>query len=132
MKKYPIFVSALALALFSCNGKQTENKAEENNVQPAVTEVKADTIEVTGKLTIGHEVRSFKADNDTIEYWFIDRTGKVREMYEELVPEGMKDYTPVKTELKVVKKGKSDDGFAADYDGTFEIVEVLMMEKKNK
>ncbi len=129
MKKYPILVSALAFALFSCNGKQTENKAEENSVQPAVTEVKADTIEVTGKLTIGHEVRSFKADSDTLEYWFIDRTGKVREMYEELVPEGMKNYTPVNAKLKVVKKGKSDDGFAADYDDVVEIVEVINIEK---
>lgn len=129
MKKYPILVSALALALFSCNGKQTENKAEENSVQPAATEVKADTVTVTGQLAIGHEVRSFKADNDTLEYWFIDKTGKVREKYEELVPEGMKNCTPVKAELKVVKKGKSDDGFAADYDGVVEIVEVINIEK---
>lgn len=129
MKMYPILLPALALILSSCNGKQSDNKAEKSCTQPVSTEVKMDTVTVIGQLTMGHEVRTFKADNDTIEYWFIDNTGKVKEMYEEIVPEGMKNYTPVKAELKVVKKEKSDDGFAADYDGVLEIVEVVKMAK---
>ena len=37
---------------------------------------------VTGKLVIGHEVRSFVMDGDSVEYWFIDRSGTVQQEYE--------------------------------------------------
>lgn len=129
MKKYPILLTTFALILSSCNGRQTENKAEDNCGQDVTIEAKSDTVTVNGQLVIGHEVRSFKSDNDTLEYWFVDKTGKVKEMYEEIVPEGMKDCTPVKAELKVVKKEKTDDGFAADYDGILEIVDIIKIEK---
>lgn len=133
MKKYPILlVSAFATIQLSCSGRQTENKAEDNCGQDVTTEAKADTVTVAGQLAIGHEVRSFKADNDTLEYWFVDKTGKVKEMYEEIAPEGMKNCTPVNAELKVIYKGKSDDGFAADYDGVVEIVEVMNIEKQQQ
>lgn len=83
---------------------------------------------ITGKLVIGHEVRSFIIDGDSTEYWFIDRSGKVQQEYERVVPEGIKSYTPVRVEMKVKYLGKSEEGFAAEYDGVYEILELLKME----
>ena len=83
---------------------------------------------ITGKLIIGHEVRSLMVDGDSTEYWFIDRSGNVEQEYERVVPEGIKSYTPVRVEMKVKYLGKSDEGFAAEYDGVYEILELLKME----
>lgn len=83
---------------------------------------------VTGKLVIGHEARSFVIDGDSAEYWFIDRSGTVQQEYERIVPDGIKNYTPVRVEMKVKYLGKSDEGFAAEYDGVYEVLELLKME----
>ena len=83
---------------------------------------------VTGKLVIGHEVRSFVMDGDSVEYWFIDRSGTFQQEYERVVPDGMKNYTPVRVEMKVKYLGKSDEGSAAEYDGVYEVLELLKME----
>lgn len=83
---------------------------------------------VTGKLVIGHEVRSFVMEGDSVEYWFIDRSGAVQQEYERVVPDGIKKYTPVRVEMKVKYLGKSNEGFAAEYDGVYEVLELLKME----
>lgn len=52
----------------------------------------------------------------------------VQQEYERVVPDGMKNYTPVRVEMKVKYLGKSDEGFAAEYDGVYEVLELLKME----
>lgn len=83
---------------------------------------------VKGKLVIGHEVRSFVADNDTVPYWVVDETGKLKEEYEKIATISG-EYIPVHVELKVKDMGKSDDGFAADYAGVYQVVEIIGMSK---
>lgn len=80
---------------------------------------------VTGTLVMGHEVCSFTATGDTTEYWVTDKTGKLAEQYSKTVPAGMQNYTPVYAELKVIDRGKSDEGFAAEYAGVYEIEDII-------
>lgn len=80
---------------------------------------------VTGRLVIGHEIRSFIADGDTTEYWIIDETDSLKPLYEQATGVNTQPYTPVKASLRVIETGKSTDGFAAQYDGVYRVKEVI-------
>lgn len=43
---------------------------------------------------------------------------------------GIKNGKPVYVELKVVDMGKADDGFAADYEGVYQIMKINKMALK--
>ena len=76
-----------------------------------------------GELTIGHEVRSFRTDDGT-EYWVVDRTGRLEQMYDSATG-GEKNGKPCRATLKVEYNGRWDDGFAAEYDGVCLVREVI-------
>ncbi|WP_297931516.1 lipocalin family protein [uncultured Coprobacter sp.] len=78
---------------------------------------------VKGQLIIGHEVRSFTAENDSCSYWIIDPTEELTQKYDEIT-KGIKSGIPVYVELEVVDMGKADDGFAADYDGVYSVTKI--------
>ena len=80
-----------------------------------------------GVLCMGHEVRSFKPDGSEEEFWFVDKTGTLDDLYDKTTG-GQKNGKPVKATLKVEYNGKWDDGFAADYDGVYLVREVLRLE----
>lgn len=81
-----------------------------------------------GQVVLAHEVRAFVPEGDTTEYWIVDRSGTLERAYDS-VTGGQKNGQPVRAELKVRYTGPSDEGFAADYEGVFEVVEVLSVEK---
>ena len=81
-----------------------------------------------GRIVIAHEVRSFVPEGDTTEFWIIDRSGALEREYDSITG-GLKNGTPLEAELKLHYKGYSDEGFAADYAGIFEVVEVISVGK---
>lgn len=81
-----------------------------------------------GRVVLAHEVRAFIPEGDTVEYWIVDRSGALERAYDR-VTDGQKNGKPAWAELKVRYKGPSDEGFAADYEGVFEVEEVLSVEK---
>lgn len=85
-------------------------------------------ITVQGKLSIGHEVSSFTPDGDTTDYWIDDVTGELDSLYTIAVGENAEPYAPVYVELKVYKLERPTDGFAAEYDGVYEVVEIIKIE----
>lgn len=84
---------------------------------------------VQGTLVMGHEVRSFTADGQDKEYWVIDKSGDLYKKYQEIAPIEQGAYIPVRAELKVKELPKMQDGFGADYDGTYEVVEIISVQK---
>lgn len=82
---------------------------------------------VRGTLTMGHEVRAFIPDGETDEYWLIDKSGDLYKRYQEIAPIESGLYTPVKAELKVTELPKMQDGFGAEYDGTYNVVEIISL-----
>lgn len=124
----------LLVSCMACTSRQADSRGQTLDFSSAgiKTEKQMKTEDsvsvITGKLIIGHEVRSLMVDGDSTEYWFIDRSGNVEQEYERVVPEGIKSYTPVRVEMKVKYLGKSEEGFAAEYDGVYEILELLKME----
>lgn len=99
-------------------------------VIPAATLTPAlQTKSVKGELVLAHEVRSFTATGDSLSYWIVDKTGELTRQYDELT-EGNKNGTPVYVELEVIDKGKSDEGFAAEYAGVYEVGKIIQMSRK--
>lgn len=84
-------------------------------------------LSVEGDLVIGHEVRSFTAKGDSVSYWIVDKTGKLVQEYDQLTG-GTKNAVPVYAELEVMDMGKSDEGFAAGYDGVYHVVKINKIE----
>ncbi len=86
------------------------------------------SLTVRGKLSIGHEVSSFIPCGDTTDYWVDDQTGELDSLYKTVVGEKSEPYAPVYVELKVNKVDLPTEGFAAEYDGMYEVVEIIKVE----
>lgn len=82
---------------------------------------------VSGSLTMGHEVRSFIQNGQDKEYWIIDKSGDLYEQYMHVAPLEQGAYIPVSAELKVKELPKMEDGFGAEYDGTYEVIEIISL-----
>jgi len=98
------------------------NEANQNEAGATLLEQKSKTLE--GQLTLGHEVRTFKPCGSDKTFWISDKTGKLKEFYTKLTV-GEKPYTPIFTEIEVKDKGKAKEGFPAEYEGVYEVVNVL-------
>lgn len=81
-----------------------------------------------GILTFGHEVRSFRPENDSLEYWIVDKTGSLSRIYDHIT-QGTKNGTPVEAEIIVTNAGKTDEGFAAEYDGVIHLNGIISMKR---
>lgn len=80
---------------------------------------------VRGTLIMGPEVREFIPENQTKEYWVIDKADELYKEYIKALPSETDIYIPVTAELKVVELPKMQDGFGAEYDGTYEVVKII-------
>ena len=83
--------------------------------------------EVEGTVRLGHEVRAFTDNKDQKEYWLLDKSGTLEKAYQEAIHSKIMNYQPVRAKLKVQPRKKSEDGFAAEYDGTYEIKQILTL-----
>ena len=102
------------------------NGAVQHGGNTTVPEQKPKTL--SGKLTFGHEVRSFKPCGSDKTFWVSDKTGKLKKTYEELTV-GEKPYTPIYAEIEFIDKGKASDGFPAEYESVYEAVKIFRTTK---
>lgn len=79
-----------------------------------------------GVMCMAHEVSSFIPDGSTDEYWIVDKTGRLEELYDKITG-GQKSGEPVNATLRLEYNGKWDTGFAEDYDGVFFVREIVEM-----
>lgn len=82
---------------------------------------------VSGTLTMGHEVRAFIEDGQNKEYWIIDKSGDLYKQYLQIAPIEQGAYVPINAEIKVKELPKMEDGFGAEYDGTYEVLEIISL-----
>ena len=106
------------------NGDRIRRYSRPHDVVPAIKLYPA-AKRLRGEVIWGHEAHSFRADGDSAEYWLVDRSGVLTEAYARAVGPNAEPYTPVRAELQVVDKGPSDEGFAADYAGVYEVEKVM-------
>lgn len=85
-------------------------------------------VTLRGCVVCAHEVRAFTPENDTTEYWIVDRTGALEREYDRVTGGRMNGH-PARIVAKMRYKGASDEGFAAQYAGLFEVEELLSVEK---
>ena len=85
--------------------------------------------QVAGIVRIGHEVRSFQDNRDCKEYWLVDKSGKLVRKYKNIIGTEDVHYQPVFARLKVKNIGKMSEGFGAEYDGAYEVIEIEDLSK---
>lgn len=81
-----------------------------------------------GRLTLGHEANSFLPCESDQVFWVSDKTGKLKELYNELTA-GEKPYTPIYAEIEFIDKGKVSEGFPAEYESVYEAVKIIRLTK---
>lgn len=129
MKRFIVLFIAI-LSICSCNNSNSgkamkSSRAEKDTCSNVFEKVGLQTM--TGTLCIGHEVRSFRPENEDSEYWIVDKTDSLNEKYDSLTG-GQKNGKPVKAVLKLEYAGKWTDGFAAEYDGVYFVREIVSLE----
>lgn len=80
---------------------------------------------IRGTLVMGPDVSSFTPDGQDKEFWLIDKSDALYKQYVKVLPAESSAYTPVVAELKVEELPKMQDGFGAEYDGTYNVVEII-------
>lgn len=103
-----------------------KNGAIQNGVDATAPEKKSKI--VSGKLILGHEVRSFRPCGSDKAFWISDKTGELKELYYGLTA-GKEPYTPIFAKIEFIDKGKAKEGFPADYESVYEVVNVLKTRK---
>lgn len=121
------FVALAAFGCFGCGHRSaTVGTVNGESVEaPAGDSV----VTVRGRLTIAHEVRSFTAEGDSVEYWVVDKSGDLIPRYTEVTGDKAKVGGTVYAELEVEPRGYSDEGFAAEYAGVYWVRRVVSMRK---
>lgn len=79
-----------------------------------------------GELVLGHEANTFKPCGSDKTFWITDKTGKLKDLYTKLTTD-KKAYTPVFAELELKNKGKASEGFPANYESVYEVLNVLQV-----
>lgn len=101
----------------------TDKKAECCGQTKFIAPVKGHIYKLKGTVCIGHEVRSFCPEGSSEDYWIVDRTGRLYDIYDKATG-GVKNGKPLTMTLTLEYDGKWDDGFAADYPGVYIVKEI--------
>lgn len=135
MKKSLLPILLMTAAAVSCVSRTPRNDSAADAAgtlpHPAVNTAAGDTTTVSvirGRVVIAHEVRAFIPEGDTTEYWLLDPGCRLEEAYDRLTG-GAKNGTPVRAELRARYLGPSDEGFAAEYEGVYRVLEILRLER---
>lgn len=84
---------------------------------------------IKGLITFGHEVRTFEPCGSAKVYWIKDLPdAKLSKMYQDKTNSQSAPYTPMMAELVLKNIGKAHEGFAEQYDGVLELVEIISVE----
>lgn len=85
-------------------------------------------VSLRGQVVWEHESHSFAPEGDTVVYWLTDDTQRLEATYDAVLGAGAPPYTPVRAQLMMRVLGPAYDGFAAEYDGVMEVIEIGFME----
>lgn len=84
---------------------------------------------IKGLITFGHEVRTFAPCGSAKVYWIKDLPdAKLAKMYQEKTNNQSAPYTPLMAELVLKNTKETPEGFAEQYDGVLELIEIKSLE----
>lgn len=92
------------------------------------TAVEENSKTLSGRLTLGHEANSFQPCGSDKVFWVRDQTNNLKDIYEQLTNEEQA-YTPIFVEIEIIDKGKTKEGFPADYESVYEVIKVTQARK---
>ena len=106
--------------------KKVKSKSVQNqeNISSSDQNIK----HLKGQLVWGHETRTFKPCGSDKTFWISDETGKIKELYGELT-NNIKPYSSIFVEIEIKDMGKAKEGFPANYEGVYNVVNVKQARK---
>jgi uncharacterized membrane protein len=101
-------------------------------VDSTPTVINKNPVILKGLYTFGHEVRSFRdcGGSQTV-YWVNDSLASLRERYEKTNRFPSYPYESVYAEVKGYLAGKSNLGYASEYENVLVVTEIIKVEPKN-
>lgn len=96
---------------------------------------KSSETKYVGYYVAGHEVSSFRACNDSKEFWLFGNDEALSQIYDEsyaLAIDRNAPYQPIYVEFLGETKPQATDGFEAEYDGTLYIETLLSYSRTAK
>lgn len=122
MRYFEIFSDKPNKAVFVEIGQETP-MFDEKSIQ-----LHDSIVSLRGQVVWEHESHSFAPEGDTVVYWLTDDTQRLEATYDAVLGAGAPPYTPVRAQLMMRMLGPAYDGFAAEYDGVMEVIEIGFME----
>ena len=80
-------------------------------------------------VVVARVVRVLTPDGDGAGFWMQGR-GVARAEASDRLTVGGKNGAPVRAELRVRYLGPSDEGFAAEYEGVYRVMEIIRLERE--
>lgn len=133
MRNYTLMLIA-ALIMEACNPAGDQSNSAVSKEIPLTYSIIPDKTPriFKGMYVFGHEVRTFQDCNDSQKtYWVIDSLSHLQKAYEENTKFLSYPYESVYAEVKGYLAGKSQMGFAADYENVLIVTELIKIEAKN-
>lgn len=139
MKTYTlIFISAIVIQ--SCSSPQQKVEitdsitiADSTNKTDSVVKEKINSpLMFKGLYTYGNEVRTFRdcSGNKTV-YWVVDSSASLQTRYKKTNRFPAYPYESVYAEVKGYLTGKSNMGYASEYENVLVVTEIIKVEPKN-
>lgn len=125
----------VAVILFSCNSPQRKKEAK-NSDSVKTKQLTSELIDKTpvvfkGLYTFGNEVSTLRDCGNQKTYWVNDSLASLRKPYEQTVQLLSYPYESVYAEIKGYLTGKSEKGYASEYENVLVVTDVIKLEAKN-
>lgn len=125
-----VMLLSFPIVIMACRGKTSAQDVETKQV---VVEQNVDNaVWLKGKLVIGHEIRTFMAEGDSVIHWIVDENGSLIQEYNKLNGGQSKIGEPIWAELKIRDTEKIGDGFAREYASVYQVEEVGALSSLDK
>ncbi len=128
------YYSAIILAmLFACNSPQSSNKLQERDSQQSANAEGVDNTPISfkGLYTFGKEVNTFRDCSTGQEFWVNDSLNLMKITYQKVLQSFSYPYESTYAEVKGYLSGKSDLGYASEFENVLVVTEVIELSAKN-
>ncbi|HUH33038.1 MAG TPA: hypothetical protein VLZ28_03740 [Daejeonella sp.] len=130
-----LLILILTACFISCNSPAPTN-SQADSASAVVADTPAQAIDqtpvtFTGIYTFGNEVNTFRDCTNQKTYWVNDSLATLRKAYEKTVQPLTYPYESIYAEIKGYLAGRSELGYASEYENVLVVTEIIKSEAKN-
>ena len=130
-----IYACLIAILFYSCNSpKNADQQADSASLksQPEISQpVNKTPVEFKGIYTLGNEVNTFMDCSNQHTYWVNDSLAPLNKPYQKTLQPLPYPNESVYAEVKGYLAGKSNLGYASEYENVLVVTDIIKLEAKN-